>query len=80
MFEMMMLLGFVYAGCCCLLPDRYSSPRFRRPDVLPKILSRGTRRRGKSVQRAMQRCRPPLASSQNNAWFMSPTSREDRLG
>jgi|LGVF01.2.fsa_nt_gb hypothetical protein len=36
MFEMMMLLGFVYAGFCCLLPDRRASPRFRWQDFFPK--------------------------------------------
>jgi hypothetical protein len=37
MFEMMMLLGFVYVGFCCLLPERRNSTRFRRQDVLPKL-------------------------------------------
>jgi len=58
MFEMMMLLGFVYAGCSCLLPDHYNSPRFRRPDVMQKTSSQGTGRQAKPVQRAMQCCWP----------------------
>lgn len=36
MFEMMMLLGFVYAGFCCLFPERRNSNRFRWQDVFPK--------------------------------------------
>ncbi len=37
MFEMMMLLGFVYVGFSCLLPERRDSSRFRWQDVFMKL-------------------------------------------
>ena len=37
MFEMMMLLGFVYAGFSCLLPERRDSSRFRWQDIFTKL-------------------------------------------
>ncbi len=30
MFEMMMLIGFLYAGCSCLLPERRDPKSSRR--------------------------------------------------
>jgi hypothetical protein len=36
MFEITMLLGFVYAGFCCFFPERRTSSRIRWQDVFTK--------------------------------------------
>jgi len=57
MFEIMMLLGFVYAGCCVLLPDREHTSRHRSQQGSTQRTIFGSKRRDNSIAKVIHRRR-----------------------